>query len=478
MDEKKNLDDSREDLEAFMRQMNTMEVVLVEQPKPDKERVLAQIKAEPQQQRIRRFWDETEGMTPSADALREFCRAQSRFAPNLPFPTAGGGELWATLADWWGWRVQENVLTGHVRILDPEDVRKAWGPEEQLLPALWRHLQKRCQYCRDCSAGGIVFCGGGAKGAYQIGVWKRLREMGLEAQIGGVSGASVGALNSLLFTQGDLELAEDVWLSIRQEDMVRPGSFDFKTFLQSMGTLAGGKGAAAVLKGLPMRLYGRGLALDTLIKLERPYLLAGSVLSAGAAACALNNWATSAGLFSREFLEDIIERRISPETIRQTDRLVYSSLAALSLPHVPEKGEKPQSILFNAEYHCWQGLSFPEIQERVLASAALPVAYAPVRLDGKLYTDGGVVDNFPVRPLAEAGFPIIFVVHLSNPVEVRKRAEARKQITSAAGDSLVVHIWPSRSVGETLEISPDLTRKRMALGYEDACKQLAEFEFA
>ena len=43
---------------------------------------------------------------------------------------------------------------------------------------------------------GLVFSGGGGKGAYQIGVWKALREYGIEADC--VAGTSVGALNGAL----------------------------------------------------------------------------------------------------------------------------------------------------------------------------------------------------------------------------------------------------------------------------------------
>ena len=50
---------------------------------------------------------------------------------------------------------------------------------------------------------GLVLCGGGAKGAYQIGVWEYLKVRGLDGQIGAISGASVGALNMLLIAQGD-----------------------------------------------------------------------------------------------------------------------------------------------------------------------------------------------------------------------------------------------------------------------------------
>lgn len=52
---------------------------------------------------------------------------------NLQLPTFGGKQFWA---DWrWreGWRIQENVLTGHHRVLDPNDRRQAWGSWEACL---------------------------------------------------------------------------------------------------------------------------------------------------------------------------------------------------------------------------------------------------------------------------------------------------------------------------------------------------------
>ena len=45
----------------------------------------------------------------------------------------------------------------------------------------------------------IVLAGGGSRGAYQIGVWKALREMGIDYQL--VTGTSVGALNGVLMVQ-------------------------------------------------------------------------------------------------------------------------------------------------------------------------------------------------------------------------------------------------------------------------------------
>ncbi len=59
---------------------------------------------------------------------------------------------------------------------------------------------------------GLVLEGGGAKGAYQIGAWKALKEAGVK--IKGVSGTSVGALNGALICMGDMERAESLWSNI------------------------------------------------------------------------------------------------------------------------------------------------------------------------------------------------------------------------------------------------------------------------
>lgn len=56
--------------------------------------------------------------------------------PNIPFPTMGGHVLWNELANVNGWKLQKNMVTGHCRILDPDDIRRAWGGEEAMLKAL------------------------------------------------------------------------------------------------------------------------------------------------------------------------------------------------------------------------------------------------------------------------------------------------------------------------------------------------------
>lgn len=58
----------------------------------------------------------------------------------------------------------------------------------------------------------LVLEGGGAKGAYQIGAWRALKEAGIK--ISAVAGTSVGALNAALICMGDLKAAEDIWKNI------------------------------------------------------------------------------------------------------------------------------------------------------------------------------------------------------------------------------------------------------------------------
>jgi len=59
-----------------------------------------------------------------------------RGKPNLALPTFGGVQFWGDVLWLGGWRIQENALTGACRLLDPGDVRRAWGSFEACRTAL------------------------------------------------------------------------------------------------------------------------------------------------------------------------------------------------------------------------------------------------------------------------------------------------------------------------------------------------------
>ena len=64
----------------------------------------------------------------------------------------------------------------------------------------------------------LVLAGGGAKGSYHVGVYRALQQLGWVPDI--ITGASVGALNGVLFTMGKVQEAEDIWRSMELHDVL------------------------------------------------------------------------------------------------------------------------------------------------------------------------------------------------------------------------------------------------------------------
>ena len=64
----------------------------------------------------------------------------------------------------------------------------------------------------------LVLAGGGARGSYQVGVWRALTELGWNPQI--ITGTSVGSLNGAMFVLDLYETARDMWTSIRSQDVM------------------------------------------------------------------------------------------------------------------------------------------------------------------------------------------------------------------------------------------------------------------
>ncbi len=85
---------------------------------------------------------------------------------------------------------------------------------------------------------GLILAGGGAKGAYQMGAWKALIELGI--QIEAIAGTSIGAINGAFIAQGDYEKALSVWeeaevvngIKIESELKSTENLFSFSNFPQ------------------------------------------------------------------------------------------------------------------------------------------------------------------------------------------------------------------------------------------------------
>jgi len=96
----------------------------------------------------------------------------------------------------------------------------------------------------------LVLGGGGSKGAYEVGVWKALRECGISFDL--VCGTSIGALIGTMVVQDQYEECYRLWDHLRVEDIIVNGvnlDFDmdllmsqkdkYKTILQSYVTHKG-----------------------------------------------------------------------------------------------------------------------------------------------------------------------------------------------------------------------------------------------
>lgn len=101
-------------------------------------------------------------------------------------------------------------------------------------------------------------------------------------------------------------------------------------------------------------------------------------------------------LFSAEPLRRLIEREIPYRSIEQ---------AAVPLRIVAAAFDDGSEVIFDSG----------PVVEAVLASTALPGLFPPREIDGRLYLDGGLVDQVPVAPAIEAGADTVYVLSVGFP---------------------------------------------------------------
>ena len=93
----------------------------------------------------------------------------------------------------------------------------------------------------------LVLAGGGAKGIYQIGVWKALRELDICYDV--VDGSSIGAINGALMAQNDWNSAFELWRTVTLEKILElPPHAGMKDFF--VGVIKNFGVSAAPLKQL------------------------------------------------------------------------------------------------------------------------------------------------------------------------------------------------------------------------------------
>lgn len=120
-------------------------------------------------------------------------------------------------------------------------------------------------------------------------------------------------------------------------------------------------------------------------------------------------------------------------------------------------------------YFKWSDFYDSELKKRVLlASAAIPIVFESVNIDGEWFVDGGANgDNIPIKPLESEHLDYIIVVHLSaNPA------------IAHSYKGCIIEVFPSKNLGGliegTLDFDPESIEKRMEQGYFDTKNALVE----
>lgn len=260
---------------------------------------------------------------------------------------------------------------------------------------------------------GIALAGGGARGAYQIGAWKALKEHNIFDKIEAFSGASVGSLNAVLFAMGDYNLAFKTWMSLDKDSL-----FNLE-------------------KHILKRVFKEKLNF-------------------------LNR-----GVYSTRRLEKLLSETVDFSKIKEkevyvasthlgTEKSTFFDLLNVNYKHFFKSDQQVVYTNINDAKEEDKG-------KLLLASCAIPVAFKPIEIEHETYYDGGLLDNTPYQPLIDAGCDTIIVIDLFTFSSMRV-----KKIT----DATVYTLYPKKSLRGILDFNHKFIERRFNLGYEDMNKLL------
>lgn len=199
---------------------------------------------------------------------------------------------------------------------------------------------------------GLVLEGGGAKGAYHMGVYKALVDEGVE--INGVTGTSIGALNGAMIAQGDYKKCIELWKELSIDMVVNVSEEELK------------------------ELENIKLDLDNIVSLGESI---GQIIS-------------NKGLDITP-LKNLIINNIDEEKLRKSK--IDFGLVTVNLT------KREALELFKED------INYGDMTKYILASAYLP-SFRSEKLNGNVFIDGAFYDNLPFSMLIEKGYDEIILV--------------------------------------------------------------------
>lgn len=255
---------------------------------------------------------------------------------------------------------------------------------------------------------GLVLSGGGARGAFQVGVWEVLRNdpRGFGGRPAAISGTSAGALNGALIAAG-LEPAEMLafWLDLADQPPVVANEAFFASLADVLTRLA----LREPVRGLTRRARELRIALG-LLKKHRFYARSG--LSAMVLEFLMTarfdtlshvlDGITTSYLFDTRPVRERLAKALKGRELCTTDvRLAINAVevrtgSVVRLVNVPPE-KSPRASSKHYRY-------VPAITlDMILASSSIPLLFNPVTVDGQELWDGGLLVNSPMAPVVALG---------------------------------------------------------------------------
>jgi NTE family protein len=201
---------------------------------------------------------------------------------------------------------------------------------------------------------GVVLEGGGAKGAYQIGVWKAFMEYGVK--IKAVAGVSVGALNGALMCMGDYEKAVDIWKNISYSRIMNVDDNQMEKL---------------------MNRKFKELNLQEVRQQSKKILVGGG--------------------FDAAPLKQLIDENVDELKIKESE--IEFVMGTFNVSNMKEM----EITAREAE----EGY----LKDYLLASANFPL-FKNEKLLGKTFLDGGITNNVPIDMLIHRGYKNIIVIRI------------------------------------------------------------------
>ena len=262
---------------------------------------------------------------------------------------------------------------------------------------------------------GLVLSGGGARGAFHIGVHEcLLGDPRFHRGPAILSGTSSGAINAALIAAGkNPEEMMAFWCGLAEDPPVAASEAFVRGALAALARLAGQESLDWVTSTRPVQAALRGvrrnlppsatsifsLGIEYLL-IERFDLVSGFLESLPAAAV----------VDARRLRERLIDVFGGTKVPAGRHRLAVSAVDVRS-GEVVRFVNARTSRTTPPEYRVVDAITV----DMLLASASIPVLFPPVEVHGRLFWDGGLLVNTPLAPVVALGADRVIPVLVNEP---------------------------------------------------------------